>query len=244
MFHVLVNRHRARLAEPRTVAWIAAIHGVIALVAWIAYTRATAEEPPRDPPEYVVEFPILSDPAVVVSKDPAPARIPGTRELPAPAEAPDRISPPNPNDRALNPNEYNGMGPIARVEVPPLRPVVTPSLPSRRLYPNFNTGVIPAEMAEEQPVMADPAEAGRLLQRHYPVALAAERVSGRTLVEIVVEASGRVRPGSARIVDTSHEPFGQATLRIIERLRFRPARVGNQPVAVAVKVPIVWQVTE
>lgn len=244
MFRVLVQRQKARLINPRSMAWIALAHGVVALVTWVAYRRATAQDPPGSPPEYVVEFPIFDDPTVVATADPQPALSPaGTRELLAPDSTPTRITPPDPRERPVDPRDYSGMGPIARVEVS--LPRHTPDRPeTRRVYPNFNDGVLPAEFAEVQPVMADPAEAGRLLQRNYPVELAQHQVSGRTLVEIVVEPNGRVRRGSAHIVETSHQPFAEATLRIIERLRFTPARVGEQPVAVAVKVPIVWRAPE
>jgi len=245
MFHVLVQRPRPRLINPRMMAWIAVAHGVLALVVWIAYRRSTAEPPPRPPDTYVLEFPIFDDPTLVQTADPRPAVEPGgTRELRAPAQVPRRVPPPDPREQPVDPREYSGRGPIARLEVPSPRPLVPDPVTPRRWYPNFNTGVLPAEFAEVQPAVADPGEAGRLLQRHYPAELAADQVSGTTLVEVVVEANGRVRRGSAHIVESSHEPFAEATLRIIERLRFTPARVGEQPVAVAAKVPSVWRAPE
>jgi protein TonB len=81
----------------------------------------------------------------------------------------------------------------------------------------------------------------RLLDRNYPEALSAAGVSGQVLLELVVDENGRVRPGSVRVVSASHEEFTAATLRIAERMRFRPARVDDRPVAVKVTLPIDWK---
>ena len=47
--------------------------------------------------------------------------------------------------------------------------------------------------------------------------------------------------GSARVVEATHPLFEDATLRIIERMRFRPAKVLDQAVAVVVQIPIEWR---
>ena len=80
------------------------------------------------------------------------------------------------------------------------------------------------------------------MERLYPSVLRDGRVAGRVVVELIVEADGRVRPNSAQVVEATHPAFGEATLRAVERFRFRPAKMGGVPVPVRVTIPINWTV--
>ncbi|HEX6041421.1 energy transducer TonB, partial [Longimicrobium sp.] len=82
----------------------------------------------------------------------------------------------------------------------------------------------------------------RTMERYYPSIMRDSRVAGRVVVEVIVDENGRVRQGSARIVETTHPAFGEATLQAVERFRFRPARMGGTAVPVRVTIPINWTV--
>lgn len=60
------------------------------------------------------------------------------------------------------------------------------------------------------------------------------------VIELVVDEDGVPVPGSARVIEASHPAFGEATLRVADRFRFRPARIDGTAVPVVVTIPIVW----
>jgi protein TonB len=82
------------------------------------------------------------------------------------------------------------------------------------------------------------------MERNYPPQLRDARVSGRAVVEVIVDEDGRVRPGSARVIETSHPAFEDATLRAAERFRFRPAKIAGMVVPVKVAIPVVWTTSD
>lgn len=71
----------------------------------------------------------------------------------------------------------------------------------------------------------------------YPEPLRAGGIEGRVVAEFVVDSTGRVRPGSLVIVESTHEPFATSVRRTVPALRFTPARVQGRPVAQRVRVP-------
>jgi protein TonB len=75
---------------------------------------------------------------------------------------------------------------------------------------------------------------------HYPEVLWDAGVEGETILEIHVSALGTV--DSARIEQTSgHEEFDSAAISGAQRLRFEPARRGEETVAVRVLLPVQFQ---
>ena len=84
----------------------------------------------------------------------------------------------------------------------------------------------------------------RTMERYYPSVLASSRVAGRVVVELIVDENGRVRPNSARVLETTHPAFAEATLQAVERFRFQPAKMMGVPVPVFVTIPINWTVPE
>jgi TonB family protein len=72
---------------------------------------------------------------------------------------------------------------------------------------------------------------------HYPEELWDAGVEGETILEIHVSAVGTV--DSARVEQTSgHEEFDSAAVSGAQRLRFEPARRGDETVAVRVLLPV------
>ncbi len=161
-------------------------------------------------------------------------------ELDAPAEVPDGIAPEPPNLRPVDPREFRDGRSGDVIGTPQLEPLPLTGNTDRPPGTNLDE-VLDAAMAERQPVLERTGLA-RALERYYPPLLRDSRVAGTVLVELVVEANGRVRPGSAEIVDASHPAFGDAALRAVERFRFSPAEVGGVRVPVRVTVPITWAV--
>jgi periplasmic protein TonB len=242
MFRVLTSRKKSRLTSPRFVVGSVAAHLVVALLAVNAWAA---------PPEVVVTvdadtvvFPITDDaarpqppaPVEQVTRTPQPPAA-DVDVLQTPTEPPKGIAPETPGARPLTPDVGIG-GPAVGPPAGPVGPV-TPGEPGPPK--DFSNVPLDPGMVDVLPTLSNVTETARMLQRNYPEIYAEAGVAGRTIVEVVVESNGRVRPGSARVVDASHPLFGDATLRIIERMRFRPAKVMDQPVAVLVQIPIDWR---
>ena len=71
----------------------------------------------------------------------------------------------------------------------------------------------------------------------YPEMLRTAGITGQVLVEFVVDSTGRVRPGSLQVVESTHELFTSSVRRTIPSFRFTPARVQGRRVAQRVRVP-------
>jgi TonB family protein len=72
----------------------------------------------------------------------------------------------------------------------------------------------------------------------YPDSLRAQGIEGRVTVQVNVDTSGRVEPGSAVVVQSPNAGFNQAALAFVYTARFRPATRHGHPVRAVVEVPI------
>jgi TonB family protein len=161
--------------------------------------------------------------------------------LQPPTEVPDVISPPRANETPITPDMVTGIGKPGDVIGTPDRMDVRP--PTGNTNPG--TTVTPPDYVpeagdvDELPAL-DRNGLARLMERNYPPHLRDSHVNGRAVVEVIVDADGRVRPGSAKVIETSHPAFEDATLRAAERFRFRPAKIAGMVVPVKVSIPVVW----
>lgn len=76
----------------------------------------------------------------------------------------------------------------------------------------------------------------------YPSGLARARVGGRVVVEFTIDSAGAVDLHSLRVVQSTDARFTLAVERVLPRLRFRPAQLGERPVGVTVRQPFVFTV--
>ena len=60
-------------------------------------------------------------------------------------------------------------------------------------------------------------------------------------VRFRVLENGTVDVPSIQVTSSTHDQFNDPTIRSVQRLRFRPAKVNNRPVKVWVELPIQWQ---
>ncbi|HEY0153516.1 MAG TPA: TonB family protein [Longimicrobium sp.] len=248
MFRVLTRKRKRRLSSPRIVALSVGAH-LLLLVGVVASSTAAMVE--TRPEEHVVDEwdiakppPPPPAPAAPQQPDTPPPPTPGeTVEMHAPIEVPTTISEPKLDEQPLLAEHVTGVGTPGDVFGP--RPA-TPTPPTGNTEPTPGPpseyrGVYTPDTVEETPALANGSEVARLFERFYPRVLADQGVAGRVTLELIVEADGRVRPGSVRVVSATNPQFSDATLRIVERFRFRPARVGDQPVPVMVTIPIDWK---
>jgi protein TonB len=253
MFKVL-NARKRRVISPTTVAASIAAH--VLLLGGAVYAAAS-DTGPREHVEGIVELPPLPTeppapkvepveptpppPAPSPAEPDAPAPVTGeVLQLPAPTEAPRVLAPEPPGTPPVDAADYERDGVVGDVKGPPAvdpRPLTGNTNPSPP-GPDF----VPDEsMVEERPSLNRDGLA-RTMERFYPSIMRDSRVAGRVVVELIVDVDGRVRPNSATVVEATHPAFGEATLRAVERFRFRPAKMGGVPVPVRVTIPINWTV--
>lgn len=251
MFKVLNGRKR-RVISPSTVAASIAAH--VLLLGGAVYAAANDTGPgervdrvielpplPTEPPAPKVEEPTPPPPAPPEPSEPdAPPPVPGeVLELETPVEAPKVIAPEPPGTPPVNLDDYRRDGKPGNVIG---TPTGDPTPPSGDPNPAPGPDFVPDEgMVEERPVLNRDGLA-RTMERYYPSVLRDSRVTGRVVVQLIVDEDGRVRPNSAEIVEATHPAFGEAALRAVERFRFSPAKMGGVPVPVRVTIPINWTV--
>lgn len=90
----------------------------------------------------------------------------------------------------------------------------------------------------EMPRLSNPRTMAEWWSELYPTRLLLRGVEGQAIVTFIIEMDGRV--SSLKIVSSTHPDFGRATLRGARRMRFRPARLGGQPVRVRAVMPVQW----
>jgi periplasmic protein TonB len=252
MFKVLEGRKR-RVFSPAAMAASIAAH--LLLLGGATYAAAN-DTGPAKPGGIVIDTlpPIPIELLTHATVEPTPPSAPvqpgapdaptagaGTRmDLETPNEAPDGVVDELPGVQPVNVEDY-GDGITGRAIGTPRVMRQSPTgrielMPGRMYVPR-------AEDVEEQPVL-DRDGLSRTMERYYPPVLARSRVAGRAVVELIVDEDGSVRPNSARVLDTTHPAFAEATLQAVERFRFQPAKMMGIPVPVLVTIPINWTIPE
>jgi len=72
----------------------------------------------------------------------------------------------------------------------------------------------------------------------YPSHLRRQGIEGRVIAAAIVDAAGRVEPGSVKVSVTPHPDFAPAVERYLERTRFRPGQLNGRPVRVCIVMPL------
>lgn len=255
MFQILVRDKKRRAISPLFLAVSAAAH--VAIFGGVMYAAAGEPEQPKETVHDVWEIPNIPtkapEPPQVepVETDPvdepaADAPVVGqTVVLQSPTVVPDVISRPRANETPITPDIVTGIGKpgdvIGRRDPADTRPATGNTAPGTPVkLPDW----VPGEGDVDELPTLDRNGLARLMERNYPPQLRDARVSGRALVEVIVDTDGRVRPGSAKVIETSHPAFEDATLRAAERFRFRPAKIAGMVVPVKVAIPVVWTTSD
>jgi len=257
MFQILVREKKRRAISPLFLAVSAAAHVVI----FGGMMYAASGEPERtevvldgiidipDVPEKAIEKPRVDPPPPAPDTPDEPAAdapvVGQTVVLQPPTEVPDVIQPPRQNETPITPDMVTGIGKPGDVIGTPdpadVRPATGNPDPGTTATPPI---WVPGPGDVDELPSLDRNGLARLMERNYPPQLRDARVSGRAVVEVIVDEDGRVRPGSARVIETSHPAFEDATLRAAERFRFRPAKIAGMVVPVKVAIPVVWTTSD
>ena len=193
------------------------------------------EEKPKEPEP---EKPKEPEPPPPEPETPPPVAK-GFQTIVPPEEPPPTIAPPPVNEQAVNPEDFTGQGKEGGV-AKGVEDGVQQSTVERTTPPDEGTYELSA--VEEQPRPTNLADLRRQLERNYPPLLRDARVVGTVQVRMRVTAEGTVDASSITVTSSSHEQFNDPTIRSVQRLRFRPAKVNGRAVAVWVELPIQWTV--
>lgn len=93
------------------------------------------------------------------------------------------------------------------------------------------------ELAVDQP-----PEMLMMGQVRYPDELRRMGVQGRVTLRCILGPDGRVDPGTVQVVSAADVGFISAAREALLGARFRPAKVGGQPVRVVITVPIDFKI--
>jgi periplasmic protein TonB len=194
------------------------------------------EEKPKEPEP---EKPKEPEPPPPPEPEAPPPVVKGFQTIVPPEEPPPTIAPPNPNDQAVNVEDYSGEGKEGGV-AKGVEDGVAQSTLQRETPPDEGTYELSA--VEELPRPTNSSDFQRQLARNYPPLLRDAGVTGTVQVRFRVLEDGRVDSESIQITSSTHEQFNDPTMRAVRALRFRPAKVNGRPVKVWVEQPIQWTV--
>jgi TonB family protein len=94
---------------------------------------------------------------------------------------------------------------------------------------------------EEMPELINRNEVGSSIARAYPPGRRNAGDPGFAEIGIKILPDGRV--DTAYVREASAPEFGQAAMRVVSRMRFRPAKVGGRAVATWVTLPMTFSIT-
>ena len=81
------------------------------------------------------------------------------------------------------------------------------------------------------------------LDRDYPAILRQAGITGRVVIEAVIDTTGRAEPASIQVVQTVNPGFSDAAKRWMSKALFRPARRNGQAVRVLVTQALDYSLT-
>jgi protein TonB len=252
MFKVLTGEKKRRVISPATLTASVAAHllllgglvyastgdgGVVEVVSTEMALPDYKEPEQPTPPQ--VDEPAPPPPPETEDQPDEPQATVAALEIDNVTKVPDVITPEPPATQPIDPRDFERPGPRGPAITPPPPGGAPGGTGPGPTQPRGRDFVFDDSMVEELPVLERDG-LSRAMERYYPSVLRDARISGRVLVEVIVDENGRARPGSARVIEASHPAFEQATLRVLERFRFTPAKVMGTPVPVRVTIPIQW----
>ena len=253
MLKVYVRGRKRRVWSPGTIA--ASVGAHLLLLAGAVSAAGGDGHEHKDEPIENVTYTEIRKPKVVT---PPPAVEPQTPPPPKPdapkvklgdhrvienvPAVPESIPEVDPNEK-FDATEYTGEGKQdgnVIVNNPP--PSSAPTEAGNPEPAGNGEEPVTLDMVEERPELSNRSQAERLLRQNYPDLLRDAGVTGRTIVTMVIDAEGKVEPGSVRVIESSHEAFSDPAVKVAERMRFRPAKLNRQAVPVLITLPIEWKI--
>ena len=242
--HLLASnpRRRAPWSSPGAAASLVVHAGVIAALLWANLngpTDAMAEEEivtfvEVQPAEVKKEEPKPDEPKPQPVKSDAPILPKGTQALLPPEEPPLEIPEVDLSAPAVSAEDFSGIGVVGGVadgvEGAPL-----PEAPATETGTAYEVAVL-----ERKPELTNGAAVAAAIERLYPKILKEAGIGGTVSLEFIIETDGTVDVGSVRVAQSPNDLLADASVKAVERFRFRPGRYEGREVRVLIVMPISW----
>jgi TonB family protein len=105
-------------------------------------------------------------------------------------------------------------------------------------WPDLANGPVPV-FYDVAPMIKDPKQLARQMEREYPRELMTRWVGGTTMVSVFVCERGLVR-ALVMVESSGNETLDRAALRVAKGIEFHPASRDGEPVGVWVTVPVTF----
>jgi TonB family protein len=193
-----------------------AIHS--AMIAGVVYGAPHAA-PRDDQVRMDTKVVLLAPPEQPQAADPPPVQLAdalkGFQTVAIPAQIPTDM-PPVDLLQPFDPKDYSGSG-------------VEGGLSGNEVYAEALVEERPALLSAPPPV--------------YPALLKQAGIQGRVILPAVIDTTGRVEPGSVRIMKSAHPAFDQPTKDWVLKALFRPARLQRRGVRVFIILLVDYSIT-
>jgi protein TonB len=209
------------------------VHTVVIVLVVAATANAKDHPEPAPARPNLVYLPIKRaapppTPATPPARDrtPPPLIPKGFHLLVAPPAIPARIPSIDSSRPATKPGDFSGLG--------------APGGDADGVGPAISSGpgtVFTGAQVEKQ-AMVVPGNPKPL----YPLMLESAHISGRVLVQFVVDTTGRVDMGTVTVVEATDSLFADAVKRVLSAWRFYPAQVNGHAVRQLVRMSLVFTV--
>ena len=223
MFRTLVESDGKRRRRPGGTILSLLAHYALILGAIYASAEATtvADSPRMEKVEFIAEVEVKKPepPPPEIAVAPPPAR--RTPLMIAPLVIPSVLPDIDLTQRATDPRDFIVTEPGNADTSGVVR---STGVDEKAAYSSFQV---------ERPVMQAPNSATPA----YPDVLRRAGVEGEALVSFVVDTTGRVEPGSFKVIRATHELFAASVRSALARMRFIPAEIGDQKVRQLVQQP-------
>lgn len=248
MFNKLVASGGRRRSQwtPTTIVTSVVVHGLLLAGAVAASVNAGMQEeteeelveffeiPEEAPPEPEAPPPPPETPPPAPETPPPPQ---GFQELIPPIDPPTVIPEIDNSLPDVDPADFSGVGQAGGVAEGVAGGTPQPAV----LTPADSGFAYEAAVLSRQPELRNGAQIQSVMQRLYPRMLQDAGIGGRVILEFVIEADGTVDKSSVKVVESSHDQFGDVSTQVVERFRFRPGIYQNREVRVLVRMPVTWQ---
>jgi TonB family protein len=168
---------------------------------------------------------------LVLTADPPPR---GFRTLVAPGDIPTDLPPVDLDEAPLDPRDFTGRGAEGGVAWGVVGG--TGAIDQPRVPPDAVGEAVYAATYDD--AQFEPAQLVSQPTPRYPPAMLAIGVSGRVVLEFIVDTLGAVERPSIEVVESSHAAFERSARESVSLAVFRPARLGIHPVRQRSRQPI------
>ncbi len=95
----------------------------------------------------------------------------------------------------------------------------------------------------EQPGLKNGRQAQGVILRAYPRQLHDAGIGGKVQVRFIVDATGKVEAGSIEVIATSVQALGEAAVRAVAKIQFKPGKKDGNAVRTLVMMPITFGIS-